>query len=93
MTVAADKASYSWSAAASATQYDVVRGIMGALPVGPGGGDEVCFDNLASTTVVDAAVPATGIGFWYLSRGESACGIGTFGAHSDGSPRNTTTCP
>jgi len=93
MTVAADKASYSWSAAASATQYDVVRGGTGALPVGPGGGDEVCFGNLAGTTLVDPAVPDPGTGFWYLSRGDNACGIGTYGTRSNGSTRSTTTCP
>jgi hypothetical protein len=91
--VAADKATYSWSAAASATRYDVVRGSTGAFPVGPGGGDEVCFDNLAVTTLVDSTVPAPGGGFWYLSRGENTCGIGTFGNQSNGSPRTTTSCP
>ena len=91
--VAGNKATYSWSAATYATQYDVVRGGTGALPVGPGGGDEVCFDNLSGTTLVDAAVPTPGTGFWYLSRGENACGIGTFGTRSNGSPRITTTCP
>jgi len=93
VTVAADKATYSWSAAAFATQYDVVRGATGALPVGPGGGDEVCFDNLAGPTLSDPAVPDSGTGFWYLSRGANGCGIGTFGNQSNGSSRITTTCP
>jgi hypothetical protein len=93
LAASADKTTYIWAAAAFATQYDVVRGGTGAFPVGPGGGDEVCFDNLAGTTVVDAAVPAPGAGFWYLARGENSCGIGTFGTHSNGSPRVTTTCP
>lgn len=92
VTVAADKATYNWSAAASATRYDVVRGSTGAFPVGPGGGDEVCFDNLPGTTLNDPAVPAVGTGFWYLSRGESACGNGTWGNATSG-PRVTTTCP
>ena len=91
--VAADKTTYSWSAAPNATQYDVVRGSTAAFPVGPGGGGEVCFDNLAGTTLNDPAVPALGSGFWYLSRGENACGVGTFGTQSNGSPRTTTTCP
>ncbi len=93
LSTAADKATYSWSAAAFATRYDVVRGDTGALPVGPGGGDEVCFDNLTGTSMVDPTLPAPGTGFWYLSRGENACGIGTFGNQSSGSPRTTTTCP
>jgi hypothetical protein len=89
----ADKATFSWGAAPFATQYSVVRGSTSALPVGPGGGDEVCFDGLAGSTLVDATAPSPGTGFWYLSRGQSACGIGTFGNRSNGSPRSTTTCP
>ena len=93
VTVSADKTTYSWSQAAYAMRYDVVRGSTGAFPVGPGGGNEVCFDDLAGATVIDSAVPSPDSGFWYLSRGENACGIGTFGTQSDGSPRTTTTCP
>jgi hypothetical protein len=58
-----------------------------------GGADETCFANLAETTLVDPTIPAEGTGFWYLSRGENACGIGTLGAQSDGTPRITTSCP
>ncbi len=93
LSVASDKSTYGWSAVANAAFYDVVRGSTGAFPVGPGGGDESCFDNLAGTTLTDATVPAPGSGFWYLSRGENSCGIGTFGTHSNGSQRTTTTCP
>jgi len=88
-----NKTTYTWSAATFATRYDVVRGSQAALPAGPGAGDEVCFDNLAAPTLVDPAVPAPGTGFWYLSRGENACGNGTFGTQSNGTPRATTTCP
>jgi hypothetical protein len=97
VTAASDKVTYNWSAAAFATQYDVVRGSLSALPVGPGGGDEVCFDNLAGTTLSDPAVPGAGTGFWYLSRGENSCGNGTYGTQgvngAPGAPRITTTCP
>ncbi len=97
LSVAADKATYGWSAAAFATRYDVVRGSLSALPVGPGAGDEVCFDDLPGPSLVDTDVPAPGAGFWYLSRGENACGIGTFGTQgvlgAPGAPRVTTTCP
>jgi trimeric autotransporter adhesin len=93
VTAAADKSTYSWSAAVFATQYDIVRGSTGAFPIGPGGGDEVCFDGLSGTSVVDPAVPGAGSAFWYLSRGDNACGRGTWGVQSNGSPRMTTTCP
>jgi subtilisin-like proprotein convertase family protein len=97
VAAAPDKATYTWSAAAFATRYDVVRGLLSALPVGPGGGDEVCFDDLAATTLNDATVPGNGTGFWYLSRGENSCGNGTYGNQgvngAPGAPRISTTCP
>lgn len=79
------------------TTYDVVRGGIAALPVGPGGGDESCFDNLSAASVSDSTVPASGAGFWYLSRGENTCGNGTYGTQgvhgTPGATRITTTCP
>ena len=78
VAVAADKATFNWSPSTGATHYDLVRGSTEALPV-DAGGDVVCFEHLAGTTVSDPEVPAWGAGFWYLSRGENACGIGTFG--------------
>ncbi len=93
VVVAADKQTYSWTATPGATRYDVLRGSLSALPVGPGGGDEVCFDNLGAPSVVDGAIPPPGTGRFYLSRGENACADGTYGNQSNGSPRTSTTCP
>jgi hypothetical protein len=93
LTASANKTTYSWSAAPNATLYDAVRGELRWLPVGPGAGDEICFDGLAGTTLIDAEFPSAGRGFWYLSRGENVCAIGSFGTQSNGSPRMTTTCP
>jgi hypothetical protein len=94
---ATTKTNYTWNATPSATQYDVVRGAVGALPVGPGNGDEVCFDNLGAPTLNDASVPALGTAFFYLSRGENTCGNGTWGTQgfhgAPGAVRTTTTCP
>jgi hypothetical protein len=91
--VAADKATYSWSTAAFATQYDVVRGGTGVPFAGPGGGNGTCFGDLPEPVLVDSAIPAPGAWFWYLSRGENACGAGTFGNESSGLPRVTSVCP
>ena len=97
IVVAADKATYTWSPTAFATRYDVVRGSTTAFPVGPGGGDEVCFNNLGGPSLNDSTPPAAGSGFWYLSRGENSCGSGTYGTQgvngAPGAPRVTTTCP
>jgi hypothetical protein len=70
-----------------------VRGSLSALPFGPGGGDEACFDDLPGPSLADPTAPAPDSGFWYLSRGENSCGNGSFGQQSDGTPRVTTTCP
>ena len=81
------------SAVAGATRYDALRGDLASFPVGPGGGDEFCFNDLAGPSVTDATVPAPGTGFWYLSRGENACGNGSYGTQSNLTPRISTTCP
>ena len=93
LRVQSDKTSYVWDTAQGASAYDVIRGALGAFPVGPGGGDEVCFDDLATPLLSDAALPAPNGGFWYLSRAENSCGLGSFGQQSDGTQRITTTCP
>jgi hypothetical protein len=93
-TFLSDKQTYTWSAAATATLYDVLRGSLSALPVGPGGGDEICFDNVAGTSTVDATNPAAGSGRFYLVRGQNSCAApGTYGVASNLTPRVSTTCP
>jgi hypothetical protein len=93
VSAAADKVTYSWTATPAATRYDVLRGDLASFPVGPGGGDESCFDNLASPSLTDSTIPSAGTGFWYLSRGENTCGNGTYGTQSNLTPRVSTTCP
>jgi len=93
LLAAPDKVTMTWPAEPSATRYAVVRGRTSALPVGPGGGDETCFPDLAVPSIVDTEGPALGTAFWYLARGDNACGYGSFGQGSNGSPRVTTTCP
>lgn len=96
-----DDRTFVWPAAAGATRYDVVRGTSAGLAnhVGPGGADEVCFDDLATTSVVDATNPASATFFFYVVRGENACSIGPYGnEHQNPGPafngpaRVTTTC-
>jgi len=86
-----------WKMAAGSIRSDVVRGLLSRLPVGPGGGDEVCIDNISGVSLADGTNPAAGTGFWYLVRGESACGQGPFGFAAENgaptAPEVTTTCP
>jgi hypothetical protein len=93
VTASADRATYGWSAAPGASGYDVVRGSLAALGVGPGAGDEVCFEATSAPAISDDTVPPDGEGFWYLMRGANTCGPGTYGTRHDGTPRTTSTCP
>lgn len=93
VSAAADKATYSWTTIVGATAYDVVRGDVAFLPVGPGGGDESCFPNLPGPTVTDGTTPSVGTCLYYIVRAKNSCGPGTYGTTHTGSPRITTTCP
>jgi hypothetical protein len=90
----------SWNLATGATSSAVLRGLVSALPVGPGGGDESCLNgNVPGNTLQwpDAPNPASGASFWYLVRGDNACGKGPYGFRAqNGTPtvaRISTTCP
>jgi hypothetical protein len=72
--------------------------LVSALPVGPGGGDEVCLqDGVAGTSTIDAQDPDPGAAFWYLVQGANDCGKGPYGFQmQDGVatvPRVSATCP
>ena len=61
--------------------------------VGPGGGDELCFDNVGVSLLTDGTTPLPGRGLWYLIRAETLCGVGGYGTQKDLTPRTSTTCP
>ena len=87
-----------WNLAARATSSDVLRGLVSALPVGPGAGEEACLaDDTTATTATDGDPISTGAAFWYLVRGQSACGKGRYGFQGSHGvptvPRLSTTCP
>ncbi len=72
--------------------WEVLRGDAFLLPVG--GGVETCAaTGLATTAYTDPAVPPAGSAFFYLIRGVNACGGGSYGQASDGSPRVSGACP
>ena len=92
-----DDSSLVWDSLAAtagdATTYEVLRGDLTELPVGLGPG-EVCLESGITEpglNVMDEPVP--GSGYWYLVRGTNACAVGPYGQQSDGTPRETTTCP
>ena len=75
-----------------AVSYDVARGVLGQWPAGAGL-SEVCEQQDAASQAAPAAVPDSDTGFWYLVRGRSACGVGSYGVASDGTPRSVSSCP
>jgi hypothetical protein len=67
--------------AGSATNYDAARGLLSALRSSGTFSGATCLANdLADTPYDDAsASPPVGDGYWYLVRGQNACGTGTYG--------------
>ena len=90
---ASDKVTLLWDSVPNSPSYDVLRGAVSALPVGPGSGDEVCFNGVGVSLLVDGTTPTPGQGLWYLVRAETVCGVGTYGTQKDLTPRTSTTCP
>ncbi|HEX5043519.1 MAG TPA: hypothetical protein VFV75_11470 [Candidatus Polarisedimenticolaceae bacterium] len=87
----------SWTPAAGSTSTSVLRGLLSALPVGPGAGDEVCLDGGTGTSITDDSDPWESEGYWYLVSGVNSCGHGSYGWQwEDGAQtveRESTTCP
>jgi hypothetical protein len=88
------------AAAGPATLYDIARGPLSDLRGGRPPGNEfdgaICLYNDRAApplTATDADVPAPGEGFYYLIRGDNACGIGSYGRGSGGAERVTLACP
>ena len=89
-----------WNLASCATASSVLRGLVSAFPVGPGGGEEVCLaSGLAATTraLADSTVPPSNTAYWYLVRGSNAAGAGPYGYQSVNGvpiiPETSSTCP
>jgi hypothetical protein len=78
----------SWTALTGATAYDLVAG--GLLSLRGSGGNfttatQACLaDDTPLTNVTDGSIPAAGDGRWYLLRGLSCGGNGTY---DSGDPR------
>jgi hypothetical protein len=86
----------SWTASLSgAVSYDVVGATISSLQAGGTTGATCLANNLAVTSFVDGQPdPPAGDGYYYLVRAQSACGTGTYGNDSSGSPRSPASgCP
>jgi Lamin Tail Domain/Cohesin domain len=95
----ADDAVLTWDSAGATgpgTVHDVIRGVVGELPVGTG--TVSCLaSGISVATASDPATPPAMTSYWYLVRGRNACGMGTYGfRESGGAPvaeRTSNACP
>ena len=88
-----------WVLIPNADWYQLLRGTLSGLPVGPGALDESCIrPQQWGEEGDDLDIPPVGTGVWYLVRGVNACaGPGPYGFRGDhglpGAPRVSPTCP
>jgi hypothetical protein len=88
--------SLAWTSLPAGTIYDVVGGSITALRTVGSISDAACLqDNVASPSWNDPRPdPADGEGYYYLVRGQSSCGPGTYGSATGGAERVPgTPCP
>ncbi|MBI3449026.1 MAG: hypothetical protein HY049_08945 [Acidobacteria bacterium] len=84
-SAAGGAASFSWAALPGATSYDIVQGRLSALRSAHGNfqaATQACVAHTTGTSVTLSGTPALGDGTWYLVRGASCGGAGTY---NDGS--------
>ena len=88
------RATIAWTAVSGATSYDVLRGQVAELRSDAGFGRAASFScGTAGTSVADAASPGAGQSFYYLVRGRSAAGKGTFGDFGTDVDTSAAVCP
>jgi hypothetical protein len=98
LTFGADKVTLSWVSAVptsgTATAHALMRGTLGVFPVVAGSGDHACIADPVGPSAPDGAIPGdVGAGYYYLVRGQNACGAGTYGMSSSAVARTVSICP
>jgi hypothetical protein len=93
----AGSATISWTPLGGAPPtwtYDVLRGNISALLSAHNLSGLTCFVGAQPpSSYPDAAVPAPNDGYYYFVRARNACGPGTLGNSSNGTPRPSPPCP
>jgi spore coat protein A len=77
-----DATTLSWDplgAAPVPALYDVARGLVNETPPGSGASETCLASGIGAPPIADAGLPPLGKAYWYLARGRSACGAGTYG--------------
>jgi len=94
----ADKTTLAWASlsreAGTGTLYDVITGDLDALRSSGLIAAAYCVGSAGTANSrSDPQVPAVGTGSYYLIQARNTCGLGGFGAGSDGTPRSHASCP
>jgi hypothetical protein len=93
----ASRTALSWSSAApgagSGSVHDLLRGRVEELGSTSRPSDVCVAAGVPGTGASDSVVPLAGRAFFYIVRGRNACGAGSYGSASNGSPRTGTACP
>jgi len=76
-----------------ALTFDLVRGALNELPLAVRPSDFCAARNTSNLTIADVTVPAPANGMFYMVRGRNVCGVGTYGAATNGAVRTATICP
>jgi uncharacterized delta-60 repeat protein len=83
----------SWSDPGGAL-FDVASSSLSDLRITGATGATCLANDVATAIYADGLVPSPGNGVYYLVRGQSACGDGTYGTNSAGTPRTpAAACP
>jgi hypothetical protein len=92
LTFASDDATLTWVDSPLANSHNLYRGDLGDLRLGGFGS---CLQtSIPVPTAMDATLPESGQGFFYLVTGENGTGEGTAGSTSAGATRSpTASCP
>jgi hypothetical protein len=79
----------SWPSAGPTELYDLARGLRSELMIDGGTDSAICIQSNLGVLVIDDADPdpVPGEAFYYILRGQNACGVGTYGFSSGGSER------
>jgi subtilisin family serine protease len=93
-----DTNTYQWTSlaavAGNGTTYDVVRGLISQVRATAGFADAICVANdQPNDSYADIDLPPLDDAFYYLARGQNACGTGSWGRGLADAPRTVTSCP
>ncbi|HEX4823961.1 MAG TPA: immunoglobulin domain-containing protein [Candidatus Polarisedimenticolaceae bacterium] len=84
----------SWTDLGGGTAYDVASSTISDLRSGGIAGATCLANDVSGASYADGRIPAAGEAYYYIVRGQTACGTGGYGTDSNGVPRSpAAACP